>query len=157
MRQIILKTKGKKIKFWATPPFILGLCFGIHEIISIVNTDSSKISVVTSFIGSSIPEREILLNGYILTEVQEARLKLLNTFLYNTIGTIYYYENDLARKIKYIVESIIIKVVKGNAKTFSINLICPNSWFSDVNPIFLSLASWPNNLEFPLKKQEKGI
>ena len=151
-RKIVYENyKGKKITISYRPPFLLGLCEGFHEILGTVNSISSAHGVGTSWNGTSIDERDLTIKGVITTNVQENRLLLFDIFVLNSEGILYYYEGEIERKIKCIVEKVSIPEKGGYTRDFTISLVCPNPRFSALKSTILSMSSWSPNFKFPLK------
>ncbi len=142
--------KGDSVIFTYQPPFLLGICDGFHEVAGKVNSISSAYGVGTTFQGTSIDERDLTIKGTITENIQENRLLLFDIFPLNTIGTLYYYEGDIERKIKCTVEKVDIPEKEGFTRDFSISLIAPNPRFSAVSATVLSMANWQAAFEFAL-------
>ena len=150
--------KGSTITFEYKPPFILSMCDGFHEVSGTVNSVSSAYGVGTTWNGTSISERDLTIKGTISQNVQENRLLLYDMFPLNSEGTLYYYEGEIERKIKCIVEKISIPEKIGYTRDFTISLVCPNPRFTDLFATILSMATWSPAFKFALKiPKDKGI
>ena len=150
--------KGKSIEFTYEPPFLLGLCDGFHEVIGSVNSIGSAYGIGTTWNGTSIGERNLLIRGTITEDVQNNILRLYDMFPLDTEGTLYYYEGNIARKITCVVEEIKVPEKKGYTKDFTISLVCPNPRFSDIAATIISMATWTAGFKFPLQIPiDKGI
>lgn len=131
-------------------PFFLKSVDGLHEVLGVVVGMKSAYAIGESYIGTSIKKRNIIIKGAIRDDVISNRQKLYRIFPLKTTGTLYYYENNLKRKIEYRVESIEIDN-KGIYKQFQISLICPNPYFTDLEKTQLQIATWSPAFKFPLR------
>ena len=158
MKKIVCENaKKEKITFTYDFPFFLQAADGLHSIIGTVTTVASAFSVGESYSGTSIKKRPIVITGIIKDNFQENRETLYNIFSLDSEGTLYYYENDIAKKINYIVEEVDI-AEKGVPRTFTISLICPYPYFKDVEETKISMSTWTPKFVFPIvSEQEVGI
>lgn len=148
---------GDKITFEYKFPFFLESVEGLHEVLGVVSGMKSAYAIGESYIGTSVEKRNIIIKGAIRDDVINCRQKLYRVFPLKTIGTFYYYEGDLKRKIEYRVESIKIPE-KGIYKHFQISLICQNPYFTDIDKKTLQMATWSPAFKFLLKiPQSTGI
>lgn len=158
-RTLIYKNhKGDMITFTYKPPFLLSICDGFHETVGTVNSVSSAYGVGTTWNGTSIGQRDLTIKGTITDNIQENRLLLYDMFPLNSEGTLYYYEEDIERKITCLVEKVSIPEKKGFTRDFSISLVCPNPRFSALAATILSMATWTPAFKFKLViPKNKGI
>lgn len=143
--------KGETITFTYKPPFVLSICDGFHEVVGTVNSVSSAYGIGTTWNGTSIGQRDLTIKGVITENIQENRLLLFDLFPLDTEGTLYYYEGNIERKIKCVVEKVSIPEKGGYTRDFSISLICPNPHFSAIEATILSMATWTAAFKFPLQ------
>ena len=156
MKQIICENNKKnKIKFTYDFPFFLQTIDGIHKVAGTVTTISSAFGIGESYSGTSIKKRNIVITGIIKDNFSERRMLLYEMFPLKTEGTLYYYENDIKRKINYQVEDVDVEE-KGMPRAFTISLICPNPYFTDIEENEASMATWTPKFCFPMIS-EKGI
>lgn len=147
----------EKILFTYEFPFYLISVEGLHEVLGTVTGIKSAYAIGENYTGTSIEKRNIVISGIIKDDFINNRQKLYRIFPLKTTGTLYYYEDDLERKIDYKVESIKINE-KGYPKVFQISLICPTPYFTDINKTTLQMATWSPAFKFPLKiSQLTGI
>lgn len=158
MKKIICENVNKnKITFTYDFPFFITNVTGLYKVTGNVSTTSSAFGIGETYSGTSIEKRNIVITGIIKDAFQEKREFLYNMFPLKTEGTLYYYENDKSRKIKYVVEDIEIEE-KGIPRAFTISLICPYPYFTDVENSNVSMAYWTPLFEFPMvSEQEEGI
>lgn len=141
---------GEKITFSYKFPFFLESIDGLHEVLGVVAGMKSAYAIGESYIGTSVQKRNIIIKGAIRDNLIENRQKLYRVFPLNSTGTLYYYEDDLKRKINYKVESIKINE-KGVYRQFQISLICPNPYFTDLEKTQLQMATWSPQFKFLLQ------
>jgi len=141
---------GEKITFEYKLPFFLESVDGLHEVTGVVAGMSSAYAIGENYIGTSVEKRNIIIKGAIRDDVITNRQKLYRVFPLKSTGTLYYYEDDLERKINYKVESIQIDDT-GLHKHFQISLICPNPYFTDLENTSLQMATWSPTFKFILQ------
>ena len=95
-------------------------------------------------------KRNIIIKGALKDNFVDNRQKLYRLFPLKSTGTLYYYEDNLKRKIDYKVESIKINE-KGVYRQFQISLICPNPYFTDLEKTQLQMATWSPQFKFILQ------
>lgn len=143
--------KGETVTFTSSPPFLLGICSGFHEVAGKVNSVSSAYGVGTTWQGTSQDERDLTIKGTIAQDILNNRELLLNRFPLHTVGTLYYYEGDIKRKIKCYPEKVSVPEKKGYTKDFTISLVATNPRFSAIGATVLSMSTWDAAFEFPLE------
>lgn len=141
---------NEKVTFTYEFPFYLSQVEGLHEVIGTVTGIKSAYAIGENYVNTSIEKRNIIISGIIKENFVNNRQKLYRIFPLKTTGTLYYYEDDLERKIDYKVESIKINE-KGYPRAFQISLICPTPYFTDINKTTLQMATWSPAFKFPLK------
>lgn len=157
MKKIICESYlGETIEFNYRFPFYLEDVTGLHEMLGTVSGVTSAFGVGEIYAGSSINKRNIVIKGKITDDIIENRQLLYRIFPQKSIGTLYYYEDNLSRKINYRVESIKIDF-KGTYKAFQISLICQNPYFTDVDATTLQMATWIPMFEFPFEITDEGV
>ena len=155
MKQIICTSSlGESITFTYKFPFFLISVDGIHEMIGAISTMKSAFAIGENYIDTSIEKRNIIIKGAFRCskndDVINLRNKLYHTFPLKTLGTFYYYEDNLERKIDYYVESVNIDA-SGLYRKFQISLLCPNPYFTDIRKSILQMATWSPAFKFALK------
>lgn len=140
----------EKVIFTYDFPFFLEKVEGLHEIIGTVTGIKSAYAIGENYVDTSIEKRNIIISGIIKNDFINNRQKLYRIFPLKTTGILYYYEDNLERKIDYKVESIKINE-KGYPKVFQISLICPMPYFTDIEKTTLQMATWSPAFKFALK------
>lgn len=147
----------EKITFEYKLPFFLESVEGLHEVIGVVSGMKSAYGIGENYIGTTVNKRNIIIKGAFKDDIVNNRQKLYRMFPLKTIGTLYYYEESLERKIEYTVESIKINE-KGIHRHFQISLICSNPYFTDLTNTIKSMATWTPKFKFLLRiPQDTGI
>lgn len=154
MKKIICENEKKdRITFTYDFPFFLLEADGLYKKEANVSTSSSAFGIGENYEGTSIKKRNIIISGIIKDNFLERRSTLYQLFPHDSEGTLYYYENDVKRKINYIVEDVEIEE-KGIPRTFTVSLICPYPYFTEIEETKISMASWSPAFCFPLEIQE---
>ena len=157
MRKIVCESYTKeKVTFTYEFPFFLEDVEGLHEVVGNVIGIKNAFAVGENYVGTSVEKRNIVISGIIKDDFVNNRQKLYRIFPLNTTGTLYYYEDDLERKINYKVESIKIND-KGYPKVFQISLICHSPYFMDLVETIAKIQNWDSLLEFPVEISSQGI
>lgn len=158
MKKIICKNnKNDKITFTYDFPFFITSIDGLYNVKGDVSTVSSAYGIGESYAGTSVKKRNIVINGIIIDNFVKRRETLYNIFPLDTEGTLYYYEDNIERKIEYIVEDVDVSE-KGVPRTFTISLICPYPYFKDIEESEASMSTWTPQFCFPMiSEQDKGI
>lgn len=143
---------GYKLELGYSFPFFLNSYSGIHSYEGNVATIKSAFGVGVSYIGTSVNHRIINLviafkDGQ---DLLTRKSQLYNVFPLKDYGTLYYYEKDITRKIKYYVENLNL-VRKAGYIYATINLLCPSPYFMDSNETIAELNNWDKLLEFQLE------
>lgn len=149
---------GYKLEFGYSFPFFLDSYSGIHNYDGNVSTLKSAFGIGTSYIGTSVNQRDITLviafkdGESLITNKQ----KIYNIFPLKDKGTLYYYEGYIERKINYYVEKVTL-TRKANYIYATINLLCPSPYFMDSEETIATLSNWDKLFKFKLEIPDTGI
>ena len=150
MKKIICDNhRGSTITFTYDFPFFLISAEGLYKVEGDVSTTSNAFGIGESYDGTNIPKRPVVITGIIKDNFVQKREILRNMFPLDSYGTLYYYEEDIERKIDYIVEDLDVEE-KGIPRTFTISLICPYPYFTDIEESLVSISSWVPEFIFPI-------
>ena len=152
-KKIICKNSyGYKLEFGYSFPFYLNSYSGIHNYDGSVATIKSAFGVGVSYIGTSINKRSINLVIAFKDDINLITRKhqIYNIFPLKDLGTLFYYEGNIERKINYYVETVNL-VRKGNYIYANINLLCPSPYFMDSEESIATLQNWDKLLKFKLE------
>lgn len=138
-------------------PWELQSCEGIYEMNSAVNTLVNTMTDGSTYQGSQVSQRNIVL---VLRDSPYADHRINRTLLYSvfkpkTAGTFIYTENGISRAIDYYVEKVYIDAIK-RARTATISLICPDPYFRDPEDIKVIMAGWDGQFEFQHEFIDQG-
>ncbi|MDE5830206.1 MAG: phage tail family protein [Clostridia bacterium] len=154
MKKVICENARKdKLTFTYDFPFFLSKIDGIYKVSGNVSMVSSAFGIGETYYGTSIEKRNIIITGIIKDNFQERRRTLYDMFPLKSKGTLYYYENNIGKKIEYVVEDIDI-AEKGIPRDFTISLICPYPYFTDIEKSQVSMSYWTPLFEFPMVSEE---
>lgn len=149
---------GYKLEFGYSFPFFLDSYSGIHNYDGNVSTLKSAFGIGTSYIGTSVNQRDITLviafkdGSNLITKKQQ----IYNVFPLKDKGTLYYYEGYIERKINYYVEKVTL-TRKANYIYATINLLCPSPYFTDSEETIATLSNWDKLFKFKLEIPDTGI
>ena len=149
---------GYKLEFGYSFPFFLDSYSGIHNYDGNVSTLKSAFGIGTSYIGTSVNQRDITLviafkdGSNLITKKQQ----IYNIFPLKDKGTLYYYEGYIERKINYYVEKVTL-TRKANYIYATINLLCPSPYFTDSEETITTLSNWDKLFKFKLEIPDTGI
>lgn len=129
-------------------PWELQTAEGLYEMNSPVNTLANTMSDGSTYQGSQVAQRNIILT---LRDADENhmdnRALLYMVFKPKAKGQLRYTENDVTRIIDYYVEKAYIDAI-NRARAATISLICPDPYFRDQDGIVVSMADWRGQFEF---------
>ena len=154
MEKIICKSEyGDVIEISDKFPYFLDEISGVHEVSGEVATVKSAFGEGSKYIGTSVNDRDITITGYFKNDKAKNRVskrdKLYKSFPLKQKGTLFYYEEDIERKIDYQVKNVKTNNAFGY-DTFQISLKCPSPYFTDVDETVVQLSNWNKKLTFPL-------
>lgn len=137
-------------------PFFLKSVKGIYGISANVTTSENTTTDGSTYQGSTAKERNI-----IITAQMDGNYKVNRDFLYKVFklkskGNFTYTEDGDTKEIAYIVEDIDVGE-EGVVRDIIISLICSDPFFKDLDDVEIIMASWVNDLEFPVCFPEEGI
>ena len=104
-----------------------------------------------NYTGATASKRNIVM----VLDVPKRRMddtkdRLYSFFQPRSIGIFYYYSGNIARKIRYYVESIEPEE-SGLVRTITISLICPDPKFYALDDQLTQFAIWQGCIRFPLR------
>lgn len=150
MKIICEKSDGKKLELGWFGPLWVNSITGLgadYEVTTSKNSGQDG----ENYTGATASKRNII----IVLDVKKAdyveqRNKLYDFFQPRSKGTLYYYDDPIARKIGYYVESI---EPSGDdvVKNITISLICPDPKWYALEEKLTQLAIWKGGITFPLR------
>ncbi len=137
-------------------PFFLKSVEGIYGISANVTTSENTTIDGSTYQGSTAKERNIVITAQMEGDYKENRNFLYRVFKLKSSGVFTYMEDGDTKQIEYKVESIEIEE-SGVVRDITISLICPKPFFEDLEDVEVVMASWVDDLEFPVCFPEEGI
>ena len=141
---------NESINITYEPPYILSICDGFHEVKGNVQTISSAFGDGERFTNTSIGKRDLTIKGTIIEDISVNRRYMLNVFKLNRSGMLYYYDEEIERKIPCYVESVEIAEKQGYTKDFVISLVCPRPYFQAKFNEIIEMAELEAKFKFPM-------
>jgi len=122
------------------------------------NISTSKIAGFdgTTFINSSVNQRNITLTLQLRGNIEANRLKLYDIFKIKRKGTFNYTSDLINAKIDAYVENVEAPPMDWPVKAF-ISLLCPQPYFEALDDIVTDITSIQYSLEYPLELLQIGI
>lgn len=152
MQIICENQRGEQVSFGWFPPLWIASVDGLgtdYEVYTSKNSGQDG----ENYNGSDAKLRNIVIALDVAkADYQAQRNRLYSFFQPRSIGTLYYYEGDESRKIRYYVE----KVEPGGedndpTRTLTISLICPDPKWYALQDQLTQLAIWQGKISFPLQ------
>ena len=137
-------------------PFFLVSCEGIYGISANVTTSENTTIDGSTYQGSTAKQRNIVITAQMDSDYKENRDFLYKVFKLKSTGKFNYMEDGDTKQIDYKVEDIDIEE-SGVVRNIVISLICPNPFFEDLADVEIVMASWVDDLEFPVCFPEEGM
>lgn len=156
--------RGENIEIaYSFPYFFQGFAGqdGVKANITKVSGAGQDGSTITNVV---IADRDLQLQGDIKggskDEIVKYRAKLLKVFNPKSQGWLQYEYGSIKRRIRCQVETgpVFKKITDSyRYQEFSIDLLCPNPYWQDLNSIKSEIAIWRGAFEFPLELVDDGI
>lgn len=137
-------------------PFFLKSVMGIYGITANVTTSENTTVDGSTYQGSTAKERNIVITAQMDGDYKKNREFLYRAFKLKSTGIFTYVEDGDTKQIEYEVEDIEIGET-GVVRDVVISLICPDPFFKDLEDVEVVMASWVDDLEFPVCFPEEGI
>ena len=142
--------RGEKMTFSRTPRMWIESISGLgadYEVTTSKNSGQDG----ENYTGATASKRNIVM----VLDVPKRRMddtkdRLYSFFQPRSVGILYYYSGNIARKIRYYVESIEPEE-SGLVRTITISLICPDPKFYALTDNLTELAVWEDLIEWPLE------
>lgn len=137
-------------------PFFLKSVAGIYGISANVTTSENTTIDGSTYQGSTAKERNIVITAQMDGDYKKNRDFLYRVFKLKSTGKFTYEEDGDTKQIDYKVEDIDIGE-SGVVRDIVISLICPKPFFEDLEDVEIVMASWVDDLEFPVCFPAEGI
>ena len=127
-------------------PFVLTDADGIYGVENDVNTSANTMTDGSTYQGTTVKMRNIVLTMHDKDDHQTNRDLLYNLFKPKSYGTLTYKEGTVEREIKYQVEEI--QIEQGRSAKATVSLLCPDPFFTGLKDIVVSMAAWSAEFEW---------
>lgn len=157
MKQIRFENdRGSSLMIGNNSDFDLFSITGISPPTAFISTSKIAGFDGTTFINSSVNQRNITMTLQVNGNIEENRLKLYDIFKIKRKGTFYYHSARISAMIEAYVENIEVSPMDWPIRVF-ISLLCPKPYFEALNEIVADITSIDYHLEFPLELLQSGI
>ncbi len=142
--------RGEKMTFSRTPRMWIESISGLgadYEVTTSKNSGQDG----ENYTGSTASKRNIVIVLDVPKRYMDtAKDRMYSFFQPRSIGIFYYYSGNIARKIRYYVESV-EPSEEGRVRTLTLSLICPDPKFYALDDQLTQLAVWQGCIRFPLR------
>lgn len=151
MKIVCENSNGQQLAMGWFPPLWIASVDGLGTEYNVYTSKNSG-QDGENYTGSDAKMRNIVIALDVAkSDYRVQRNRLYSFFQPRSEGTLYYYEGDESRKIKYYVE----KVTPGGddndtVRTLTISLICPDPKFYALEEQLTQLATWQGKITWPL-------
>lgn len=148
--------RGQTFEISVLSPFHLDEAEGLDSMENEFVTSKNYNEDGVTFVGSTLKERNIVINGRIRTDKEINRASMIKFFNPKHDFTLQYTNGNINRYIRCKVEKTPV-ISKDVFPAFLISLLCPHPWWFD-KEIKTEIAYWVGTFEFPLEiPEETGI
>ena len=142
--------RGEKMTFSRTPRMWIESISGLgadYEVTTSKNSGQDG----ENYTGATASKRNIVMVLDVPKRYMDtAKDRLYSFFQPRSIGIFYYYSGNIARKIRYYVESV-EPSEEGLVRTLTLSLICPDPKWYALDDQLTELAVWEGMIEWPLE------
>ena len=152
MKRIVCENQyGETIEFaYDGNPLRLSDMSGFSEADYTVNTSKNSGQDGEIYNGATANKRNPIITAEIFSDYQAQRSRLYSFFQPRSVGTVYYYEDDVGKKAQYYVEKLDIEE-SGAVRAATLSLVCPDPKFYALDDQLTQLAGWRGKITFPLR------
>lgn len=148
---------GQQIEFSIWSPFFLQNIDGISGLKNIIYANKGTGQDGSTCTGSTLDNRNIVIQGAITENKELNRGKLLSIINPKLKAKLIYDDGNIKRYVECILETA-PTITKENKPKFQISLICPNPYWQDITESKKQIALWKGDFHFPLIiPHDKGI
>ncbi|KRU42197.1 phage tail family protein [Clostridium sporogenes] len=149
--------KGQQIEFSIWSPFFLEHIDGISGLKNIIYNSKGMGQDGSTNTGSTLDDRNIVIQGAITENIELNREKLLSIINPKIPSKLVYTDGNIKKYVECIVETAPV-ITKENKPKFQISLLCNNPYWKDYIETKINIALWKGDFHFPLViPQGKGI
>ena len=146
-------TAGQKLEFGESAPFLVTKIDGLGSPASEIHRQKSPGQDGATVVGSALEERNLVLEGVILSRDREKdRRRLARIFNPKQGGRLRFERGPTIKEISCEVERVDFpSAMQDNYQVFLISLICPNPFWLDDHTLSEEIVTWIGGMKFPLR------
>ena len=148
-RFIFENEKGQQIEFSVCSPFFLQNIDGISGLKNTVYQNKGMGQDGSTYTGSTLESRNIVIQGAILANKELNRAKLLSVINPKLKSKLIYDDGNIKKYVECVVE-IAPTITKDHSPKYQISLLCPNPYWADYVKHKANVAFWKSDFHFPL-------
>ena len=149
--------RGQQIEFSVYSPFFINNIDGISGLKNIIYQNKGMGQDGSTYMGSTLGNRNIVIQGAITENKEQNRIKLLSIINPKLKAKLIYTDGNIKKYVECVVETA-PTITKENKPKFQMSLICPNPYWRDTTESKKQIALWKGDFHFPLIiPQDKGI
>ena len=149
--------RGQQIEFSVYSPFFVDNIDGISGLKNIIYQNKGMGQDGSTYMGSTLGNRNIVIQGAITENKEQNRIKLLSIINPKLKAKLIYADGNIKKYVECVVETA-PTITKENKPKFQMSLLCPNPYWADYVKHKANVALWRSDFHFPLIiPQDKGI
>ncbi len=150
---------GRSLSFGESAPFLVTKIDGLGSPTSEIHRQKSPGQDGATVVGSALEERNLVLEGVILSRDREKdRRRLARIFNPKQGGRLRFERGPTIKEISCEVERVDFpSAMQDNHQPFLISLLCPDPFWRDTATTKAEVAIWRGAFEFPLEIVPEGI
>ena len=149
--------RGQQIEFSVYSPFFINNIDGISGLKNIIYQNKGMGQDGSTYMGSTLGNRNIVIQGAITENKEQNRIKLLSIINPKLKAKLIYTDGNIKKYVECVVETA-PTITKENKPKFQMSLICPNPYWRDTAENKKQIVLWKGDFHFPLIiPQDKGI
>lgn len=149
--------RGQQIEFSVYSPFFINNIDGISGLKNIIYQNKGMGQDGSTYMGSTLGNRNIVIQGAITENKEQNRIKLLSIINPKLKAKLIYADGNIKKYVECVVETA-PTITKENKPKFQMSLICPNPYWRDTAESKKQIVLWKDDFHFPLIiPQDKGI
>lgn len=149
--------RGQQIEFSIRSSFFLQNIDGISGLKNIIYQNKGMGQDGSTYMGSTLGNRNIVIQGAITENKEQNRIKLLSIINPKLKAKLIYADGNIKKYVECVVETA-PTITKDYNPKYQISLLCPNPYWRDTAESKKQIVLWKGDFHFPLIiPQDKGI
>jgi len=149
--------RGQQIEFSVYSPFFIDNIDGISGLKNIIYQNKGMGQDGSTYMGSTLGNRNIVIQGAITENKEQNRIKLLSIINPKLKAKLIYADGNIKKYVECVVETA-PTITKDYNPKYQISLLCPNPYWRDTAESKKQIVLWKGDFHFPLIiPQDKGI